>query len=97
MAKCILIVVSDGFGGYGDFLFALKLSAQLNEFYAKQGTNIPFIYIITQKSGMEKIKNLKGDTEFNATILTPFLLKNKFDEGELEVDHIIEGLYFRVN
>ena len=95
MAKCILIVVSDGFGGYGDFLFALKLSAQLNEFYAKQGPNIPLIYIITQKSAMEKIKNLKGDTEFNATILTPLLLKNKFDQGELEVDHIIEGPVFQ--
>ena len=69
MTKAILIVTSDGFGGYGDFLFALKLSQQLKNKYIETDEDVPPIYIITQPSGREKITRLKGDVEFGVKVL----------------------------
>lgn len=97
MTKTILIAVSDGFGGYGDFLFALKLSEQIKKYYANAlgKDDVPNIKLVTQPSGKQKIKKLKGDTEFGVEILTPDELQDKVDKKELEVASIIEGPVFR--
>ncbi|WED42691.1 protein kinase domain-containing protein [Legionella cardiaca] len=97
MSKVILIAVSDGFGGYGDFLFALKLAEQIKKYYKDNLgiDNPPEIKLVTQASGQQKIRNLKGDEEFSVEVLTPRELKQKVDADELEVESIIEGPVFR--
>ena len=98
MTKAILIVTSDGFGGYGDFLFALKLSQQLKNKYIETDEDVPPIYIITQPSGREKITRLKGDVEFGVKVLTPTELKDRIktkDPGlKIDVGALIEGPVF---
>ena len=93
MVKVILIAVSDGFGGYGDFLFALKLAAQIKETCANLlfDENPLEIKLITQASGKQKIESLKGDTEFRIDLLTPDELKEKVEKKELTILSIIEG------
>jgi len=99
MVKAILVVVSDGFGGYGDFLFALKLSQGLKQGFAKNGGISPPIYLITQDTGKAKIKRLGGDVEFDITILTPDELTiriNSADPNErIEIGEIMEGPIFK--
>lgn len=96
MTATILIATSDGFGGYGDFLFALKLAEQIKKNYIALfgADNVPEIKLISQASGQLTIKNLKGDTEFGVEVLTPDELKNKVKRKELEVASIIEGPVF---
>ncbi|CAM2987605.1 serine/threonine-protein kinase [Legionella worsleiensis] len=96
MPGSVLIAVSNGFGGYGDFLFALKLAEQVRKNYiALLGKDkAPEIKLITQASGQQIIKNLKGDTEFNVEVLTPDELKEKIEKKELEIASIIEGPVF---
>ncbi len=55
----------------------------------------PEVKIITQASGQQKIKNLKGDTEFEVEVLTPEELNEKVEKKELEVASIIEGPVFQ--
>lgn len=93
--KAILIVVSDGCGGYGDFLFALKLSEQLRKQYADAGSEIPPVYLVTQPTGEEKIKTLKGDTEFGVEVLTPDELKVRVDAKQIDVGTVIEAPVFK--
>jgi hypothetical protein len=97
MPGAILIAVSDGYGGYGDFLFVLKLAAQIKKYYADLlgEDNVPEIKLISQDSGQKKIRSLKGDTEFGVEVLTPEELKRKVDDKELEVASIIEGPVFQ--
>ena len=99
MKEAILIIVSDGVGGYGDFLFTLKLSQQLKKYYADISENVPPVYIITQNTGQEKIRHLKGDIEFDTTVLTPDELKERVEsENEtfkINVGMLIEGPVFR--
>ena len=92
--KAILIAVSDGFGGYGDFLFALKLSEQLKKKYADKGAATPPIYLVSQPAGKEKIKTLGGDKEFSVEVLTPDELKEKVDKQEIDVGTLMEGPVF---
>ena len=94
MTKAILIAVSDGFGGYGDFLFALKLSAQLKSHYHQNG-EIPSVYIITQPSGKQKVIELNGDVEFGTRILTPAELKILVESQSIDVGSLIEGPTFK--
>ena len=93
-SKAILIAVSDGFSGYGDFLFALKLSEQLRKEYADRGTEIPPIYLVSQPSGRATIERLSGDTEFGVTVLTPDELQTAVDTKEIDVGTVIEGPVF---
>ncbi|WP_133128241.1 protein kinase domain-containing protein [Legionella nagasakiensis] len=93
--KAILIAVSDGFGGYGDFLFALKLSEQLRKQYADAGATVPPVYLVTQPSGQQKIRSLKGDVEFGVDVLTPDELRVKVDTKEIEVGTLIEAPVFQ--
>jgi hypothetical protein len=79
MVKAILIEVADGDGGYGDFLFALKLSKALKKKYADRGEEVPPVYLVTQKSGQEKIQALGGGIEFGVDILTPDDLKERVE------------------
>lgn len=97
MPGTILIAVSDGFGGYGDFLFALKLADEIKKYHADLlgEDNVPEIKLISQDSGQKKIRNLKGDTEFEVEVLTPEELKEKIDNKELEVTSILEGPVFQ--
>ncbi len=97
MPGSILIVVSDGFGGYGDFLFALKLAEQVKKHYINLlgKDQAPEVKLITQSSGQHKIKSLKGDTEFEVEVLTPAELKEKVEKKELEVASLIEGPVFQ--
>ena len=92
--KAILIAVSAGFSGYGDFLFALKLSEQLRQKYVDAGAETPPIYLVSQPEGKDDIQRLKGDTEFNVTVLTPDELKVKVDAKEIDVGTLIEGPVF---
>lgn len=93
--KAILIAVSDGEGGYGDFLFALKLSEQLKRQYANAELEPPPIYLVTQPTGRSTIKHLKGDIEFNVDVLTPNELKTKVNAKEIEVGLLIEAPVFQ--
>lgn len=94
MTKAILIAVSDGFGGYGDFLFALKLSDQLKNHYRNKG-EIPLVYIITQPTGKQKIIDLNGDVEFDTPILTPAELKILVESKAIDIGSLIEGPAFK--
>lgn len=96
MKESIIIAVSDGFGGYGDFLFALKMADQLKYYYTHVlGGEFPTIHIVTQDSGKQKILNLKGDQEFGLEIITPKELEQKVKNGEINVSSVIEGPVFR--
>ncbi|NDH08771.1 MAG: hypothetical protein EBY16_04020, partial [Gammaproteobacteria bacterium] len=95
--ETILIVVSDGFKGFGDFLFALKLSEQLKKKYADSGLAKPLIFIVSQPSGKDKIIALQGDIEFSVEVLTLEDLKVKVESKEIRVDTIIEGPVFKQN
>lgn len=99
MTKAVLIVVSDGFGGYGDFLFALKLSQELKKQFSKDSDTPPLIYIVTQDTGREKIRHLGGDVEFGVDILTPDELKLRVNSSNpnerLDVGEIFEGPVFK--
>ncbi len=88
--KAILVVVSDGFGGYGDFLLGLKLASALKQQYIDAGTIKPEIYLVTQPSGKRKIEQLNGDEEFDIIILTPQTLQQMVELKKLQVGHIIE-------
>ncbi len=94
MLKAILIAVSNGFGGYGDYLFALKLSQQLKKKYADASKEVPPIYIVTQEQGKKKIADLKSDVEFGVSVLTPSELGDKIVAKEIEIGHIFEGPVF---
>lgn len=98
MAKAILIAVSDGCGGYGDFLFALKLSQQLKKKYIEAGEEVPPFYIVTQDTGQEKIRKLGGDVEFGVEVLTPDELKERIEtvdmKEKIDVGALIEGPVF---
>ena len=102
MPKAIVVVVSDGFGGYGDFLFALKLAHGLKDVFSKtlEGDTSPPIYIVTQPSAQATIKMLGGDVEFGVEILTPLELKARVNatnpDVRIEVGEIIEGPVFKL-
>ncbi|MDF1684243.1 MAG: protein kinase [Legionellaceae bacterium] len=95
MPKSLLIVVSDGFGGYGDFLFALKLSEQLKRYNEQIGAEVPPVYIVTQDSGKKTIETLHGHTEFGVEILTPNDLEKKIKTNNLDVGQVIEAPVMR--
>ena len=92
--KAILIAVSDGFNGYGDLLFALKLSEQLRKQYHAKGMAIPPIYLVSQPSGKETIQRLKGDVEFGVTVLTPHELEALIGDKTIDVGTVIEAPVF---
>lgn len=92
MQKAVLVAVSDGFGGYGDFLFALKLAQQLKTQYSKEA---PTVYVVTQSTSQKQIRSLKGDVEFDVAVITPDELKEKISAQEIEVIHLIEGPIFQ--
>lgn len=98
MAKAILIAVNDGFGGYGDFLFALKLSQQLKKKCIEAGEEVPPFYIVTQDTGQERIRRLGGDVEFGVEVLTPDELKKRIETVDMtkkiDVGSLIEGPVF---
>jgi serine/threonine protein kinase len=95
--KATLIVVSDGFGGYGDFLFALKLAQNLKNKYKKQGLTPPPFYIVTQSSGRDKIRELGGDVEYDTAVLTPDELKRHLQNNDFIVEEVIEAPIFSEN
>ncbi|MDP3561636.1 MAG: protein kinase [Legionellaceae bacterium] len=98
MTKATVIVVSDRFGGYGDFLFALKLSQSLKQKYINEGVTPPPIYIVTRKEGKDQIKKLGGDVEFGTEILTPDELDRRTRSTDpnqhIDVGELIEGPVF---
>lgn len=90
MEKTILIAVKE-YRGYGDYLFALKLTAQLTKYYTTvYSDKAPSVYIVTNLEGKEKMQRLQGDVEFGVRVLSPLDLKVKIDSG-LKVDAIISG------
>lgn len=93
--KAIVIAVSDGFGGYGDFLFGLKLAQKLKKKYQDSDLVAPPVYLVTQDSGKDKIKKLEGDTEFDVAVLTPAELGTKIQKKEIDLGMVIEGPVFK--
>lgn len=94
LPKTILISVSEGFSGYGDFLFALKMAAEIKKKYLIWlGEDAPEIKIFTQPIGKHTIQSIKGDTEFGIEVLTPTQLDSAVKDG-LEVASVIEGPVF---
>lgn len=94
MKEAIIIVVSDNFGGLGDFLFALKAVESLRHQYAAKSEAVPPIYLVTQPSGKEKIHKLKGNVEFDVEVLTSQDLHQKVrsqGDDRIVVGHVIEG------
>ncbi len=94
MPFTLLIAVTDVYDGYGDFLFALKLSQSLRQAYEQRGHQIPLVYIVTTKEGNLLIEMLKGNIEFQTDILTMNTLKDKLSSGEIIIDYLIEGPVF---
>lgn len=95
MKKVVLIVTSDGFGGLGDFLFALKLAQNLFEQYMKTESASREIYIITQNTGKEKIKKINADTAFYVEdVLSTEELQQKINHRSIDptqISQVIEG------
>ncbi len=93
MTKSLVIAVNDGYGGYGDFIFALKSAQELRAYYAAHGTDTP-IYLVTQNSGKDKIQILKGAQEFGVEVLTPTELQERVltSDGsrKIEIGAVIE-------
>jgi hypothetical protein len=96
MPETILIAVCDGFNGYGDFLFALKMAARLKKHYVDlYGTDVPEIKLVCDESAQKKIRDLKGDTEFEIDVLTPVELQTAIKHNGMKVASIIEGPVFK--
>ncbi|MCF6767013.1 hypothetical protein L3V86_01340 [Thiotrichales bacterium 19S11-10] len=94
MNDAIIIATSDGFEGYGDFLFSLKIASQIQEIY-KNIDKAPIVYIVTQASGRHRIQSIKGDEEFNIIVITPEELEEKVNQKEMFVLSVIEGPIFK--
>jgi serine/threonine protein kinase len=93
MPKAILIVVSNKYAGYGDFLFALKLGAHFKERFLRAGMECPEVLLITQDEGKRRILKVEADAEFRMSVLTLRDLEARLNAG-LEIEHIIEGPVF---
>lgn len=94
MAKAILIAVSNGFLGYGDHIFGLRLAQHLRKQCELAGLEAPPIYLITQGTGKEKVCRLKGDQEFQVSVLTPDELEEQIENGKIDVGCVVEGPVF---
>ncbi len=94
MPLTILIAVTDEYEGYGDYLFALKLSDSIRQTYANTGREIPFVYIVTKHTGIQTIEKLNGHLEYGTEILTLRALNTKIKLREITVDQLIESPVF---
>lgn len=89
MKKTILILTRQ-YGGFGDYLFALKLANVLRKHYEAEG-NDQAIYVVTENEGKTKIQELNVDTEFDVTVLNPKDLEEKIVQEELDISVMIAG------
>ncbi|MFZ0219968.1 MAG: hypothetical protein WAL30_07165 [Candidatus Aquirickettsiella sp.] len=80
-----------GFGGFGDWLFGLKILKELKESLRKLGYDKPF-YLVTSESGKDKILQLGGDKEFGVEIKST----EEFNSSKIarDLDYFIEGPVF---
>lgn len=92
----IVFYVSDGYGGYGDFLYGLKFVANLRRQLAERFGYTDEIYLVTQKSGKEKILNIGGDKEMRVNVVSDQEIKALRKAGKLETDYFIEGPVFNI-
>jgi uncharacterized protein YjfI (DUF2170 family) len=92
----IILFVSDGYGGYGDFLFGLKTLAGLKNHLKTIDYNEP-IYLATQSAGKEKILALGGDKEFDIEIKTIEEIKQLQKNQAFCLDCYMEGPVFNPN
>lgn len=92
--KTVLIAVSDGFQGYGDFIFGLKLAKQLDARYRAQGLVEVDIKLISQDSGRDKVMALGGHKEFAVDVITPAELVEQVAAAKVGVASVIEGPVF---
>ena len=90
----IVLYVSDGYGGYGDLLFGLKVINGLKRALTKIGYDEP-LYLVTQESGKKKILQLEGDSEFGVEVKS--IEEFNISKGAQRLDYFIEGPVFRVS
>jgi hypothetical protein len=90
----IVICTADNFGGYGDFIFALKLASGLKTELSNRGIYTGDIVLVTEQSGKDKIRKLGGDSEFNIPVLNHEEYQSKIASGELKLDYFIAGPVF---
>lgn len=78
--KEILIIVDDKHGGFGDFLFGLKLSQKIQQIYSGQRVSL-----ISGLLGIAKIKTSRTDEEFATQVLSVDEAVTKLGTGEMEL------------
>jgi len=89
----IVMYVADGYGGYGDFIFGLKMLHGLQKSLQELGSNTP-IYLVTQASGKDKIVALGGDTAFDVQVKSVEEFKHLQSTAEFTLEYFIEGPVF---
>jgi len=90
----ILFFVSDYHGGYGDFLFNLKLASGLKNRLKNDFSIDEDFYIVTQESGKDKVRQLEGDLEFELPILSIEEINRLQNNKEIEINYYFEGPVF---
>lgn len=86
----IAIVVPDGHGGLGDFVFALKYAKNLREQLAADGQATDII-VISQPTGVDKVKRINGESSFQIPIMSPDEATAYLNSREDKLDGIIVG------
>jgi hypothetical protein len=86
----IAIVVPDGYGGLGDFIFALKYAKNLREQLAADGKATDII-VISHPTGVEKVKRINGESSFQIPIMSPEEAAAYLNGREDKLDGIIAG------
>lgn len=90
----IVVFVSHGYGGYGDFMFGLKAANLVHkELKETIGVNEEII-LVTQAVGKQQIQDLGGDKEFNVKVLSLEEFAAMRKEKEFKFDYFIEGPCF---
>jgi len=88
----ILFAVDEINDGYGDLLFALKLSHAVDQHLTKTcQANKPNVALLTSNNAVKTIRKLGGDKEFNVSVYNPPELTTQLKQNALSVQSILAG------
>lgn len=77
-------------GGFGDSIFALKYASELRrQIYLNTGV-LEEVVIVSDKSGVDDIQKLRGDSEYQIPLYTPATLRQAVSAG-MKLDLVVDG------
>lgn len=86
----IIVAVSFGQGGFGDFLFAMKSADQMRKILKEKKIDGE-VYLVIDKAGKDKIADIKPDGEFGITVLEVEELRQNVKAGTISPVLAFEG------